>query len=356
MNSAIFLLFIAYGFNIGVESTLAGKCADRNDYGFGGGICKNPSVSGPDWVCLSTEKNIYFNDKDGLFFTDCKGLYCCVPFKTSTTLTQTGGKYAGESCSSDADCNAGLGLECTGWFSFKTCESKNDTGVTYGNPSSPCKGTCASDCAYNDGYKHDMDGTCSDSSKICCVSESGVSTSDCSSRGGQCSTNGCNASQTAEESMECEGKDLSSICCLTDASVSGKTSSPEQTGKTSKGIDPVKTPAAAGLQQKQITGNQGGAGAIAPLTIPNVGLPDPQGGIKQVLENLLRWGLGIIGVLALIGFVVSGIQYIVSTGSEDMIESAKRNMLFSTIGIVVVLASFVIIQAINYALEAKSLF
>ncbi|MFA6973661.1 MAG: pilin [Parcubacteria group bacterium] len=84
----------------------------------------------------------------------------------------------------------------------------------------------------------------------------------------------------------------------------------------------------------------------------NTGLADSN--IKDILTNLLRWLLGIVGVIALIGFAISGIQYIVASGDEGIMETAKKNMLYSIIGIVVVLASFVIIQAIDFALRAKS--
>lgn len=88
-------------------------------------------------------------------------------------------------------------------------------------------------------------------------------------------------------------------------------------------------------------------------TPEETGLPGPEGGIQEILKNLLTWLLEIVGVIALIGFIISGIQYIVSTGSEDMMEMAKRNMLYSIIGITVVLASFVIIKAIDVALRAE---
>jgi len=69
--------------------------------------------------------------------------------------------------------------------------------------------------------------------------------------------------------------------------------------------------------------------------------------IATILTKLLTWLLGIVGVIALIGFVISGIQYIVATGNDKVVESAKKNMTYSMIGIVVVLASFVIIQALD---------
>jgi hypothetical protein len=78
--------------------------------------------------------------------------------------------------------------------------------------------------------------------------------------------------------------------------------------------------------------------------------------IQAILVNLLRWLLGIVGVVALIGFAISGVQYILAAGNDGMIETAKKNMLNSIMGIVIVLASLVIIQAIDYALRAQGSF
>lgn len=109
------------------------------------------------------------------------------------------------------------------------------------------------------------------------------------------------------------------------------------------------------------TGAPGGGTGVQPsgtgIVIPtDTGLPAPPGGIAQIVKNLLTWLLGIVGVIAIIGFVISGIQYLTSTGDEDRMQSAKRNMLYAIIGVVVVLSSFVVIQAIQYALEARSMF
>jgi len=78
--------------------------------------------------------------------------------------------------------------------------------------------------------------------------------------------------------------------------------------------------------------------------------------VQDILLNLLKWLLMIVGIIALIGFVISGIQYILAAGSEKLMETAKRNMVYSTIGVVVVLAGLVIVKAIDAALRATSSF
>jgi len=84
----------------------------------------------------------------------------------------------------------------------------------------------------------------------------------------------------------------------------------------------------------------------------NTGLSAQAIGI--IITRVLVWILGIFGVLAIISFVVSGIQYLVSAGNEKVAETAKRHMTYSIVGVVVALSGFVIIRAIDTALNASS--
>jgi hypothetical protein len=92
----------------------------------------------------------------------------------------------------------------------------------------------------------------------------------------------------------------------------------------------------------------------ANLVIPPTNMPTNPNGIQGILENVLKWILGIFGTIAIISFVVSGMQYFFATGDEKRMDTAKRNMLYSIIGIVVALASVVIIVAIDAALRGTN--
>jgi hypothetical protein len=98
----------------------------------------------------------------------------------------------------------------------------------------------------------------------------------------------------------------------------------------------------------------GGVNILPPGS--ELGLPDPAGGIPVILTNLLKWLVIIFGVVAMIGFFISGIQYVVAAGNEGVMESAKRNMTYSIIGVIVGLSGYIIIRAIQAALTANSLF
>jgi hypothetical protein len=82
----------------------------------------------------------------------------------------------------------------------------------------------------------------------------------------------------------------------------------------------------------------------------------PSAGVATIISNVLYWLLGIFGFLAIIAFVISGIQYILSAGSEKGVDTAKRNMKWAMVGVVVALSGLVIIYAIDKALRATSLF
>ena len=73
--------------------------------------------------------------------------------------------------------------------------------------------------------------------------------------------------------------------------------------------------------------------------------------VADIILNLMKWMLYLFGFLAIIAFVISGIQYLSAAGNMNMIETAKRNMNYSIIGIVVALSGLVILIAIDALLR-----
>ena len=70
-----------------------------------------------------------------------------------------------------------------------------------------------------------------------------------------------------------------------------------------------------------------------------------QTSITGLANTLMNWLLGILGFLAVIGFVISGILYLTAAGDEDQIGKAKNAMMYSIIGVIVALMGFVILRA-----------
>lgn len=83
------------------------------------------------------------------------------------------------------------------------------------------------------------------------------------------------------------------------------------------------------------------------------GLPHPT--LLQIITNISSWLLAIFGFIAVIGFVISGIIYLISAGDEDAQERAKRAMIYSITGVIVGLAGLVVIYAVGNLLSATSL-
>jgi hypothetical protein len=96
---------------------------------------------------------------------------------------------------------------------------------------------------------------------------------------------------------------------------------------------------------------QSGSGLSLPT---GFGLPDPTDGIKGILVKIVNWLLAIVGLVALIAFIVSGLQYFFAAGDERSMETAKRNVEYSILGIIVALSGFVIVQAIDAILKATT--
>lgn len=73
--------------------------------------------------------------------------------------------------------------------------------------------------------------------------------------------------------------------------------------------------------------------------------------VYEILYKLVWWLLAIVGFIGIIAFTISGMQYLLSAGSEKMIETAKHNMTYSIIGMVVALSGLVVIFFIHEMLS-----
>lgn len=90
----------------------------------------------------------------------------------------------------------------------------------------------------------------------------------------------------------------------------------------------------------------------------NTGLPDPTGDtpVATILINVMKWLLGVFGVVAIIAFSISGLQYMLAAGNDNLMETAKKNMKWSIAGVAVGLAGYLLIMAISSMLGGSSTF
>ncbi len=96
----------------------------------------------------------------------------------------------------------------------------------------------------------------------------------------------------------------------------------------------------------------GGNSSYGGLNMDSHGLPS--GSIFGILQNLLNWLLALFGIFGIIGFVLSGIFYLISAGDEGMAEKGKEGMKWSIMGVIVGLSGYVIMQAVQAMLNSQS--
>lgn len=68
--------------------------------------------------------------------------------------------------------------------------------------------------------------------------------------------------------------------------------------------------------------------------------------LSQIARNVLNFLLSIVGILAIIMLLIGGIMYLTAAGDEDRIDTGKKIVKWSIIGILTALASMVIVSQI----------
>lgn len=70
--------------------------------------------------------------------------------------------------------------------------------------------------------------------------------------------------------------------------------------------------------------------------------------------NFSKFLLGITGSLALLAFVVGGMMFLISAGSSEKVETAKKIITGAVIGIFIVFTSYIIIGFVFKAMGVES--
>ena len=254
------------------------------------------------------------------------------------TMTTGGNGTCGKVVGSNGDTGS-----CFCWT-----KSNNSSGTTATYDDYP---SCANACGTS--------GTCQvsdDSGKYFCVKSSGSSSSssafeDYYSCADNCNSGKCDVSDI-DGKYYCSASSVSSTPdCGNGFKVGDLCSSKGVMGKcNSKGYCDGSGSGSTGINNTN-PNLDCSSGVCFPSS---TSLPDPQGGVVYIIGNVLTWILSIFGFLAIIAFIISGIQYTLSAGDEKMIDIAKRNMTRSIVGVVVALAGVVIIYAIDKMLRGVS--
>lgn len=89
-------------------------------------------------------------------------------------------------------------------------------------------------------------------------------------------------------------------------------------------------------------------GSVVGLSLPVGDKPIPEI-IKKVIQQIL----GIVGALGLVGFIYGGLLYMTAAGNTERAEKGRKTLVWSTMGLVVIFASYAIVGAIINALLGK---
>lgn len=89
--------------------------------------------------------------------------------------------------------------------------------------------------------------------------------------------------------------------------------------------------------------------AHAALTIENVGgsLGLGSADLKQTVMNIVKWALGLLGLVAVIVMLYGGFLWLTARGKEDQIDKAKRTIINGVIGLVIILIAWAIVLFIQ---------
>jgi len=138
---------------------------------------------------------------------------------------------------------------------------------------------------------------------VCMPSVFAYTEQECTSRGGACSSESCGAS--ANTIGICTGAGNRTNCC-------GSASMAQQ-------LNPTINP----------SGNL------------SSGFRNPIGAnsIEAVLGNIMSYLRGIAGAIAVIFIIIGGIMYMLSGGSKEMSERAKKTLIYAIAGLAIVLAA-----------------
>lgn len=69
--------------------------------------------------------------------------------------------------------------------------------------------------------------------------------------------------------------------------------------------------------------------------------------IGEILVNIMNWLMAILGIGAIISFVIAGILYLVAGGDEGKTDKAKMMMVYAIIALVVALVGYVIVNTVT---------
>ena len=75
----------------------------------------------------------------------------------------------------------------------------------------------------------------------------------------------------------------------------------------------------------------------------------------DVIANIIRVFLGIVGVIALVYFIYGGFMMLTSGGNADRIKKGRDTLMWAIIGLAVIFGSYCITEAVFRALSGQAI-
>jgi magnesium-transporting ATPase (P-type) len=94
--------------------------------------------------------------------------------------------------------------------------------------------------------------------------------------------------------------------------------------------------------------------AVSPVLVSAVEIVNPleSPDIKTLLEKIFSAVTAIVGLISAIMIIVAGIMYLLSAGSPEKINSAKKALIYAIAGIVIALLAEAIVAAVKWVIGA----
>jgi len=77
-----------------------------------------------------------------------------------------------------------------------------------------------------------------------------------------------------------------------------------------------------------------------------VRLPNPLGdaSVIEIVSRVIKGALGLVSIIALINFIIAGFRLILSGGVAERVKKARDNLVWTTIGILLLFGSYALVS------------
>lgn len=88
----------------------------------------------------------------------------------------------------------------------------------------------------------------------------------------------------------------------------------------------------------------------------SVALPDPLGikDPRDIIENVIKAMLGLVGSLALAVFIYGGFTWVISAGNEEKIKKGKDMIMWAALGLMLIFTSYALINLVLTSISGNA--